>query len=115
MGMDDIEMMPQSVLKSFIPDMSLFADRGHIIVDFDVRDIPLEKRRKVCEKYRPQDYTSEFAEYVVIGVIIESGDDLIVPPQYGRCTVGKKQPPAKKPGPDHINHATLVKLINGEA
>lgn len=85
----------------------------HIVIDFDIKEYP--KRFTVKQKYPRCDFAPRYGEYVIIGIIKNTGEDLVVPPEFGHCTFGHKQDPRSPPATNHVNHPALQEIINGPA
>lgn len=100
-------------MKSLLPTLSLAQDRGHIIVDFPIREIPYTERRTVADTYSKGNYPPDFGSHVVVALKLDDGDYLIVPREYGRCSFAQKTEPQSRPSKDHINHPMITKIIEG--
>lgn len=108
MGMDEAQA------SSFVARMRLpvAEDNGRIIVDFDLIEFPLDQRMTVRQKYPHGEISSDYNDYVIVGIIKRSNEEMIAPAAYGRCSFGKKPEAHHRPPPDHINHRDFVKLIS---
>jgi hypothetical protein len=104
----------KSILTSLRSSVPL--DRGHILVDFDIIEIPFEDRKTVAEQYgRGVIEDGAKDDYVLVAKIKGTKEFLMVPSAYGSCTYAKKSEPGHRPKPDHVNHPALQEILNGPA
>lgn len=101
----------ESILTSLHSSLPL--DRGHILVDFNITEIPWDERKTVAEQYgRGVIEGGSKDDYVLVAKIKGTKEFLTVPPEYATCTFAKKQEPGHRPLPDHTNHPALQEIIN---
>lgn len=100
-------------MQSFLKGLQQPFDRGHIVIDFDIIEFPLEDRKTVVDKYGPWKFNRKFHKFVIVGLIKATNEDLIVPPEYGMCSFGLKFEPQTRPPIDHLNHPAIQELIDG--
>lgn len=86
-------------------------DRGHLIIPFGFKEN--DKRITVAQKYGSGllDY-GRFDDHIIAGVISETGEDLVLAPQFALCTLGRATEPRTRPAADHVNNPLIMELIN---
>lgn len=114
MGMDETQIeFPKSFINNGLSNFMMAADRGHILVGFPIREIDVDRRRRVKDAYKSGDYTAKFADYIVVAEIIGSnGDYLIVPPLYGKCSYEQQSSPKQRPPDNHKNNPVVMSMID---
>lgn len=65
-------------------------DRGHIEIDFAVKELDLHERKAVKHLYPNGEINEQFSKYVAVAVIQDTGEYLIVPEAYGQCSIRQK-------------------------
>lgn len=88
-------------------------DAGHLLIGFDYIEYP--ERVKVGQKYPNYITLAKFREYIIVGKIIETGEDLVLPPEYAECTLGRRTEPRQRPPDDYENNPALQEILNGSA
>lgn len=99
-------------MKSTQESFLVKANSGHLIISFDFKEC--DQRTTVGEKYGKGllDY-GRFDDHVIAGTITETGEDLVLPPQFATCTLARKTDPQSRPSADYVNNPLITELING--
>lgn len=86
-------------------------ERGAIILDFAIREVPIEKRKTVAETY-PEFTNGPYGNWIIVAMIQATGEDLVVPPEVGKCSYLQK--PSTNLNKVPLDGAKLVEELNGQ-
>ena len=93
---------------------SIAGDHGHLLIDFPIVQIDIGKRKAVGSLFDAEDYPATYSSYIAIAIIQATDEFLIVPPEYGLCTIAMKSEAFSRPPAEHVNNSEALKIIAGD-